>query len=264
VRDVVYIVRPGENEELRFSLRSLVHVPHGRVWIIGHRPAWVRGVEHVPTDQAPLTLATKRENAWANMRALAEHGPEEFYYCEDDYHVIRPHPHGIPPWHRGPLAEHVAEYRTRYPRSHYTRLLEHTAGYLRKGHPPVDDLSQHTVSATSTSSSTEDEVAKSFRRPCGARSFEVHAPMPVQRALLAAVLAECEANEVADGGRVLRPMWRTVYGNRHHGDAVKIRDPKVRGGWPVHAGIVSTSDATFPRMLRNLTARFPRPGPYEA
>jgi len=248
--DVAYIVRPGDNEELRFSLRSLVHVPHGRVWIVGHRPAWVTGVEHVPTDQAPLTLATKRENAWKNLRALVEHGPEEFYYWEDDYHVIRAHPHGIPPWHRGPLAEHVAEYRTRYPRSHYTRLLEHTAGYLNV---------QPGLAERSSRDRDDDSTAMSE-----ARSFEVHAPMPVQRALLAAVLTECEANEVGDGGRFLRPMWRTVYGNRHHPDAVKIRDPKVRGGWPVHAGIVSTSDATFPRMLRNLTARFPRPGPYEA
>lgn len=232
MRDVVYIVRPGENEELRFSLRSLVHVPHGRVWIIGHRPAWVRDVEHVPTDQAPLTLATKRENAWANMRALAEHGPEEFYYCEDDYHLIRPHPHGIPPWHRGALVGHVTEYRARYPRSHYTRLLEHTAGHL-------------------------DEP--------GARSFEVHAPMPVQRALLVDVLAECEAAEVPeDGGRTLRPMWRTVYGNRHHGDATPIRDPKVRGGFPSSARVLSTSDVTFPRLLPGLRSRFPKPGPYES
>jgi hypothetical protein len=32
--DVVYVVRPGEkNEELRDSLRSLAHLPHGKGWV---------------------------------------------------------------------------------------------------------------------------------------------------------------------------------------------------------------------------------------
>ena len=34
--DLVYLVRPGEqNEELRWSLRSLVNLPHERVFEVG-------------------------------------------------------------------------------------------------------------------------------------------------------------------------------------------------------------------------------------
>ena len=51
--DLVYVVRDGANPELRYSLRSVaVNLPHDRVWIVGHVPAWITGCETVPTVQA--------------------------------------------------------------------------------------------------------------------------------------------------------------------------------------------------------------------
>ena len=46
--DAVYYVRPGDrNDELRYSLRSLANLPHDRVWIVGHTPPWVTGIESI-------------------------------------------------------------------------------------------------------------------------------------------------------------------------------------------------------------------------
>jgi hypothetical protein len=39
MRDVVVMVRVGrEYDELRYALRSLCNVPHGRVWVYGGEP----------------------------------------------------------------------------------------------------------------------------------------------------------------------------------------------------------------------------------
>lgn len=85
--DVVYLVRPGDdNDELRYSLRSLGNFPHGDVWIVGHTPAWVREVRSIRTR--PL-----REK-WANLRqsltVLCEQGPDSFVLFNDDFYVTRP------------------------------------------------------------------------------------------------------------------------------------------------------------------------------
>ena len=68
--DIVYVVRPGErNEELRYSLRSLSNLPHGRVWIAGYMPKWVTGVEHIPSPAKPGSHV----HAKANLRAACQH-----------------------------------------------------------------------------------------------------------------------------------------------------------------------------------------------
>lgn len=99
--DIVYPVRPGTiNEELRYSLRSLANVPHGRVWIAGHRPPWARGVGHIPVPPQ----ATKYLGSTANLRAAVEHPEvaEEFLYFNDDFFVMTA-VQEVPALHRGPV-----------------------------------------------------------------------------------------------------------------------------------------------------------------
>ncbi|MEU0273202.1 hypothetical protein ABZ129_15340, partial [Streptomyces sp. NPDC006307] len=59
--DIVVPVREGAvNEQLRFALRSwAAHLPHGRVWLVGHRPRWAANVEHIATRQT----GTKYQNS---------------------------------------------------------------------------------------------------------------------------------------------------------------------------------------------------------
>lgn len=100
--DVVYYVRPGEhNEELRYSLRSLANLPHDRAWVVGHKPAWVTGVEHISGN----TARGPQANAIANLGLACEAiRAERFVVFNDDFYVMDP-VLAVPTYHAGPLSE---------------------------------------------------------------------------------------------------------------------------------------------------------------
>lgn len=112
--DVVYVVRfSRHSEELRYSLRSLANLPHGKVWIAGHMPEWVTGVEHIRTSRKPGSHV----DAKTNLRAACEHPDvsEEFIYFNDDFFVMQPMD-SLPVMHRGPIAN-VVGMATAYQRA---------------------------------------------------------------------------------------------------------------------------------------------------
>ena len=100
--DVVYVCRPGEDPELRYSLRSLAHLPHRQVWVVGGKPIWAR-VRHIPV--APRGR-DKILNVRANLRALvaSEGISERFYLFNDDFYVMKPL-RVVPVLHRGLLCD---------------------------------------------------------------------------------------------------------------------------------------------------------------
>ncbi|MGW6391224.1 hypothetical protein ACWFR1_12145 [Streptomyces sp. NPDC055103] len=111
--DIVVPVREGAaNEQLRYALRSwAAHLPHGQVWVIGHRLPWLDGVRHIPTAQS----GTKYQNTTTAMRAACEH-PEvsdTVVLCNDDFFVMHPQPDGMPVLHRGPVRQVEAYYAAR-------------------------------------------------------------------------------------------------------------------------------------------------------
>jgi hypothetical protein len=105
VTDVLYIVRRGDrNEELRYSLRSLANLPHGTVWIVGHRPKWVQGVEHIPGNR----FMQSWYNVFDNLRIATEQVPApRFVVMNDDFFILRP-TRRLPSLVRGLLADHLA------------------------------------------------------------------------------------------------------------------------------------------------------------
>lgn len=111
--DLVVPLREGKNNaQLRYALRSWAeHLPHGRVWLVGFRPYWVGGVEHIPTVQQ----GTKFQNTTAAVRAACEH-PEvsdPWILVNDDFFVMRPLPDGMPVYNRGPIPETERFYAAR-------------------------------------------------------------------------------------------------------------------------------------------------------
>lgn len=130
--DVVYVVRPGDyNQELRYSLRSLQHLPHGRVWIAGYRPSWVTGVNYIPVPQ----LQSKYRNSTANLRAALEHPSvsDRFVFMHDDMFIMQPIDE-VPVLHRGTLREvenrHASRAGSAYMRGmRETRELLENLGY---------------------------------------------------------------------------------------------------------------------------------------
>lgn len=89
--DVVYVVKAQARSgtatnELRYSLRTLANLSHGRVWIVGWKPEWVRNVEYIPTVQR----LSKFVNALKNLEAVLPHVSEEFVLMNDDFYILTP------------------------------------------------------------------------------------------------------------------------------------------------------------------------------
>lgn len=88
--DVVYLVKASENnDELRWSLRSLKNLPHDRVFFAGYKPGWATNVIHIPVEQRP---GRKHENSIRNQRAALEHSDvsDPFILMNDDHFIMKP------------------------------------------------------------------------------------------------------------------------------------------------------------------------------
>ncbi|MFF3096822.1 hypothetical protein [Streptomyces cyaneofuscatus] len=146
--DIVVPVREGAaNEQLRYALRSwAAHLPHGRVWVVGHLPAWAVGVRHIRTRQT----GTKYQNTTLAVRTACEHAAvsEEFLLANDDMFVMHPQPDGMPVLHRGPVRTVEAYYAARASGKYLQGLRETRDLLVELGH--TDPL-----------------------------SYELHVPMPV-------------------------------------------------------------------------------------
>lgn len=92
---------PNEGSELRYSLRSLRNMPHGKVWLYTPRlPEWVDPdtVGHIPWEQRD----GKYEDLSAKWLELAtlDYLPNKITYMDDDMYIIKPVD--------GPVAAHNA------------------------------------------------------------------------------------------------------------------------------------------------------------
>lgn len=151
----VYICRAGDNEELRYSIRSVNHFfPDAKIWIVGEPPRWYDG-DYIKVKQS----GTKYGNAFKNMATIVNSPqiPEDFIMMNDDFYFVSK-PESFGPFHEGPLIEKYNTYFDYYQSSAYTKKIFETNHRLKKmGH--TDPL-----------------------------SYELHVPMPVEKSKLARVL----------------------------------------------------------------------------
>lgn len=84
--DIVYVTKARfENEELRYSLRTLKNIPHRKVFIFGACPPWVKNVQKRGVVQ--------NENKWANVNHLlrvacrTEAVSDNFILMNDDFFI---------------------------------------------------------------------------------------------------------------------------------------------------------------------------------
>jgi hypothetical protein len=192
--DIVYVVRPGDkNEELRYSLRSLANLPHGRVWIAGYMPKWVTGVGHIPSPPKP----GNHIHAKANLKAACEHPEvsETFVYMNDDFFVMQ-ELEQLPVMHRGLLADAI---RTAGMASAYTRAMRQTLEILGK---------------------------RGIAEPL---MYDLHAPMLVTKAGMLEALALCSYPMVQE--RTLFGNLQGVGGEKRHNHKVRRQD-RGWSSWP--------------------------------
>ncbi|WP_413808114.1 hypothetical protein [Streptomyces sp. OE57] len=227
--DIVVPVREGAaNEALRYALRSwAVNLPHRRVWLVGYRPPWATGVEHIPTHQAGNT---KYRNTTLAMRAACEHPDvsDTFLAVNDDFFVMR-RQESMPVFHRGPVREVESYYATRGNGS-YLRGLRETRDLLASlGH--------------------EDPL-----------SYELHVPLPVtKRGMLAAL--EIGAHLDVLHKRSMYGNLAGIGGTRMRDVKVLQRAPS----FDREAAFLSTMPDSFTNghVGRFIRETFRRPGPYE-
>lgn len=231
-RDIVYLVGPGEhNDQLRYSLRSLVNLRHDRVWIVGHKPEWVKDVQFLPVAQR----GPKHSNTWRNFEELAKNGPESFYLFNDDYFLLHPM-REVPLFHRGSLDERIAYYERKPGLRAWAARGRHTRRAFERLGFDVPSL----------------------------LTYELHLPLPLQRPQLTGAL------EALHGVRELEPrfyMKRTWVGNWAQLGGQRSQDCKVHSKWgnaTLRGSFLSTSDQAWSGSTgAALRVRFPTPSPYE-
>lgn len=225
--DVVYVNRDGENPELRYSLRTLQNVVHGRVWIFGGAPSWINPdtVTHRRRVQKGSPYASTRAHIAAACNTKEVSDP--FLLWNDDFFVME-EVGEVPPLHRGSLramVERFADVKTLWVRG----MQETANALLQSGY---DD----------------------------ALSYDLHAPLIVHKAEMR------EALRWASRAKNDAVHVRTFYGNLANLGGTEIADPKmVRRGDPFPRGPwLSSGDDTFRSTVEPvLRYLFPDPSNYE-
>jgi hypothetical protein len=127
--DYVWICKDGENEELRYSIRSVIkNMPKGNIWVVGGKPDWYVG-NHIPVKQN----LPKMRNAINNLMHICESDAisNNFILMNDDFFVIRP-VKTVEHFNGGLLLNKIYQYEDLQPTSSYTRSLQETHDKLLK------------------------------------------------------------------------------------------------------------------------------------
>lgn len=123
----VYICRDGENEELRYSIRSVVNnCKIDSLWVVGGRPDWYTG-NYIEVTQK----YSKYKNAYNNFKAICNTSdiPDNFILMNDDFFIISP-VSKITSYYNGTLEEKINAYETILGRSSYINRLKTTQDKL--------------------------------------------------------------------------------------------------------------------------------------
>lgn len=231
--DIVYICRDGENEELRYSIRSAVkNLPHDNLWVVGGKPSWYTG-NHIPVQQNK----TKYENARNNMKIIAETEEisKDFILMNDDFFIMKPVKR-MGTYHAGNISARINSLKKKYGRSSYMNLLISTVRYLRK-HSIIHVL-----------------------------DYTLHVPFKMNRDKLLPILNETVSWRVAYGNlykiggrevKVRSGETKDVKVYVHKGELVGV------GKNTISETYWSSQDESFPTILPILQEAFPDPSPYE-
>jgi hypothetical protein len=77
--------RNGENEELRYSIRSVTHFfPDAEIWLVGGKPSWYKG-NYIPVRQGSNKYLNVRNNIGALISN--ENISSTFIYMNDDFFI---------------------------------------------------------------------------------------------------------------------------------------------------------------------------------
>lgn len=235
--DVVWICRNGPNEELRYSIRSVVaNMPHNDILVVGGRPDWYTGpFLSVETFWGSRKSTNKYVNAKNNIQHIVDSKKvsDEFIFMNDDFYVMQPIDR-LQYYHGGHFSNKLNLFKQYAPDASYARMLNRTKSVL-DGLQIKDPL-----------------------------DYTLHVPFLYNKKKLAKVLAY-------DGS------IRTLYGNIHKVGGTQIEDvkvhPKRSKEWAPEpfdymnreTPFLSTADSAFEAVKKNLLGKvFTEPSKYES
>ena len=228
--DLVWVSRPGPNEELRYSMRSIVeNLPHKAVWVIAENPpVWL---DRSIVIEPPPRCSSKSINTTAAIRAAChdQRISDPFVLVNDDFYLLDILP-DLPNMHRGQLSEIAKAIEENHPRTPWASGANATFTKLRSlGH--TDPM-----------------------------CYETHTPLIIHKAPM------LEALDITATIPSPSPWKRTIYGNLAQlgGEQIDDKGVLVTGtSDPTFGTWLATRDDTFPLVAAELADRFPTPSPYE-
>jgi len=232
--DVVYRYRRnGSGDELRYSLRSLINIPHDNVWVVGEDQPWLTRVRHLRRHQQS---SNKWENSRGNLLAACRNDEisDDFILMDDDFFIMTPL-QSIPTLHRGYIEDVIDSYARRHVTSNYSRGFPYTL-----------------------------ELMKKMRIGAPYYCYELHVPIVINKAKL------LESMDVLKGVKLECNFHiRTWYGNFAKIGGTQSRDFKFGNlsKLPNEPTFLSTSNTSFrsPNSVvrKYITRQFQEPSCYE-
>lgn len=125
----VYICKDGENEELRYSLRSIVkNCKVDSLFVVGGKPDWYLG-NYIPVTQK----YSKYKNAFLNFKTICDSDEisKDFVLMNDDFFITKPI-NKIITYYNGTLQNKIDNYEKVLGRSSYINKLIITNDRLLK------------------------------------------------------------------------------------------------------------------------------------
>ena len=233
--DIVYLVKNcTENEELTYSLRSLVNLPHDKVFIVGGLPSNLNrdNLVHIQVIQGN----NKYANTTHSLRTICQNNclSDDFILMNDDFFVLEPIKDVVKELNlcRGKISDVIYDYQVRY-------------GHL--DNPYINGMKQTKIFL--------EDIG--FKEPL---SYELHIPIVMNKHKVLKMFDMPNLDSV----RVLHK--RSLYGNLYFKGSAVINDVKVLRNYFYPLGskkFVSTEDDTFYRVRPFLKSLFPEKSEYE-
>lgn len=225
---VVIPYKESGTEELRYALRSLKNIPHGKVVILGDMPDWATNVIHIPRDAQHYRY--KDVDQMIQKACRDERVSEDFILTNDDIFIMKPMEE-LPKWYKGLLIDDYKKHAARQPNSIYSRSIATTNRFLR---------------------------ARGIRHP---KAYNCHIPvvMNKQKRLQISTMLRPRYHETI--------LPRVVYGNLFDDTGIQHPDCKYIGLDDNYQkyDILSTHDGSFSKgkIGEHIRSVFPEMSPYE-
>ena len=128
--DIVYVCREGENEELRYSIRSVVENLEScsKVWVVGSKPDWYTG-NFIPVEN----ISDKFTNIRNCIKIACETDDisDDFVLMNDDFFILRKL-NSVSLYHGGLLFKRFMQHQDMCGPNVYANLLARTDAALKK------------------------------------------------------------------------------------------------------------------------------------